>query len=230
MSAELSTTDLQMSATNEAVDFPYRAISRAAIVSVVFFVLALPGLIPTFAPMLVLTLIGIGCGLIGLRAIRRYPNEFSGRLLAKFGIIANTTLLVAGVAMHTYIYLTEVPEGYARIPFYELQQPDGGPDVPTQYAVDIDGEQVFIKGYIHPSSGSGLLRQFILVPDLGTCCFGGQPKSSDMIEVTLTGGKSVKAGLTKRKLAGKFAVNRIPAKLTDFDNNVLYRLRANHAK
>ena len=85
--------------------------------------------------------------------------------------------------MHTYIYLTEVPEGYTRVHFYELQQEAGGPDQPTEKAFEIDGQPIFLKGYIHPSSGSGLLKRFILVPDLGTCCFGGQPKSSDMIEV-----------------------------------------------
>ncbi len=218
--------ELQMTSSIDGGDFPYRALSRAAIASASFFVFALVGLIPTFWPMLILTLVGLIAGLVAYGAISRYPDEFSGKSLAQFGIVANGLLLVLGTSLHIYTYMTEVPDGYTRIPFYELQQPGVGPDIPTKLAMDIDGEKVFIKGYIHPSSGSGALRQFILVPDLGTCCFGGQPKSSDMIEVTVTGGKSVKAGLTKRKLAGKFMLNRAPQKLTDFDNSLFYRLKA----
>ena len=92
------------------------------------------------------------------------------------------------------------------------------------------GSPSFLKGYIHPSSGSGLLKQFILVPDLGTCCFGGQPKSSDMIEVTLGGGQTTKAGLTKKKLAGTFVLNQAPQKLSDFDNRVFYRMKVDQLR
>ncbi|TWU20467.1 hypothetical protein Pla52o_43450 [Novipirellula galeiformis] len=222
--------ELQMSSSSDAVDFPYRAVSRAAIASMIFFVLALPGLIPTFSPLLILTAVGVAAGIVGLRATKQFPDEFGGGALAKFGLIANAALLLCGVSLHVYIYLTEVPEGYTRVPFQELQQPQSVPDSPTRFAYDIDGEKVFIKGYIHPASGGGALRQFILVPDLGTCCFGGQPKSSDMIEVTVAHGKNVKAGLTKRKLAGKFQLNRAPQKLTDFDNNIFYRLKADQVR
>ncbi|QDT08093.1 DUF3299 domain-containing protein [Planctomycetes bacterium K23_9] len=223
--------ELQMSAAADEADFPYRAISRAAIASVVFTVFALPGLVPTFEPMLFLAVIAIVAALVAMRAVKRYPDEYSGRAIALFSLIASLAILVGGVSMHTYIYLTEVPDGYERVPFFELQQPsDAKIDAPTELAYDIDGKPVFIKGYIHPSSGGGVLRQFILVPDLGTCCFGGQPKSTDMIEVTLLGGKTVKAGLTRRKLAGKFQLNSAPQVVTDFDNNVFYRLRVDQIK
>ncbi len=225
MSAELS-----MSAPGDAVDFPYRAISRAAIVSVFVCAIALLGLIPTFAALLALTFPGMVAAWVGLRATSRYPDEFSGRSLAVVGLTANAVLLVGGIAGHAYIYITEVPEGYQRVSFYELQQDADLPDGPTQAALEINGEQVFLKGYIHPSSGGGMLRQFILVPDLGTCCFGGQPRSSDMIEVTLTGGQSVRAGLLKRKLAGTFIVNQLPQKVTDFENALFYRMRVDQIR
>ena len=222
--------ELQLSADSSAVDFPYRAISRGAIASVVFFVMALPGIMPTFAPMLALGIPGIIFAVFGLRGIRRYPDEFSGKGLAMFGLVACATLFVGGVAQHTYIYFTEVPDGYERVAFYKLQADENADDEPTPDALAIDGKPVFIKGYIHPSSGSGMLRQFILVPDLGTCCFGGQPRSSDMIEVALPAGNSVRAGMTKRKLAGTFKVNRIPQKKTDFDNVMFYKMKVDQYK
>jgi hypothetical protein len=219
-----------MSTTDEAVDFPYRAVSRAAIASLLFLVLAIPGLMQTFAPMLVLTLVGILAAVVGWRATTRYANEFSGKSIAIFGLVANSLLFVGGMVGHIYIYMTEVPEGYERVQFYELQQDPKLPDMPTEKSIAIDGADVFLKGYIHPSSGSGMLRQFIMVPDLGTCCFGGQPRSTDMIEVTLTGGQTIRAGMTKIKLAGKFTLNRAPQSVTDFENAVFYRMRVDQIR
>lgn len=221
---------IQMSTTDDAVDFPYRAVSRAAIASLIFAALALPGLLQTFAPMLVLTIVGILAGIVGWRATTRYENEFSGKSLAVAGITLNSLLLVGGLAGHIYTYMTEVPEGYERVQFYELQQDASLPDMPTEKSIAIDGANIFLKGYIHPSSGSGMLRQFIMVPDLGTCCFGGQPRSSDMMEVTLTNGQTIKAGMTKIKLAGKFTVNRAPQIVTDFENVVFYRMRVDQIR
>ena len=217
--------ELQMSATEGVVDFPYKAVSRGAIASVLMFLLALPGLIPTFSFALALTIPGLICGLVGWRAVRRYPAEYSGRLLAASGAVACAALLFVGLLTHIVIYFPEVPDGYSRIAFHELQAEEEAADRPTERALAIDGEPIFLKGYIHPSSGSGLLRQFILVPDLGTCCFGGQPRSSDMIEVTLPPGEAVKTGLTQRKLAGTFRVHRMPLKKSDFDNALFYRLK-----
>lgn len=222
--------DIQMSSTDIAQDFPYKAVSRGAVISAILFVVALLGLIPTFAFALVLAIPGIICGLVGWRAIVTYPDEFSGRTLALVGVAACSVLLVAGTAMHTYVYLTEVPEGYERVAFYKLQTDENQDDLPTELAMQIDGKSVFLKGYIHPSSGSGMLRQFVLVPDLGTCCFGGQPRSTDMIEVTLPPGDAVKASMAKRKLAGTFRLNRMPAKKTDFDNAMFYKMNVDEFK
>lgn len=206
------------------MDFPYRAISRGAIWSLVFFTLALVGLVPTFAPLLVLAIPGILFAAFGLRSIAHYPKEFSGRGLALFGLIGCSLLFVGGISQHTYIYLTEVPDGYERVQFYKLQTNIQEADAPTETALAIDGKPVFLKGYIHPSSGSGMLRQFILVPDLGTCCFGGQPRSTDMVEVKLPPGQTVRASVMQRKLAGKFRVHS-PKKKADFDNALFYKMQ-----
>lgn len=227
MSAEVQLTSYTATEPN---DFPYRAVSRSAVASVVMLPLALLGLIQTFAPLLVFAVFGLICAILALRSIARWPDEYSGRPLALIGAIFSGLLLVGGTAWHGYVYATEVPEGYERVSFYEFQQPQSAPDVPSARALEFDGKDIFIKGYIHPSSGSGLLRRFILVPDLGTCCFGGQPRSTDMIEVTLTKGQKVRSGLTKRKLAGKFTINPYAQKTPDFDNQIFYQLRVDEVR
>ena len=224
-------TPVESGLSSSEADFPYRALSRGAIVSLIFGTLSIFGLIPTFEFVLVLALLGLLAGVFGLRTVLNYPKEYSGKVLAYIGIGLSSLVLTVGLTTHTYIYLTEVPEGYERVQFFKLQQTNENlPDQPTDVAKSVDGTDIFIKGYIHPASGGGVLRQFILVPDLGTCCFGGQPRSSDMIEVTLKGGNTVKGGMTRRKLAGKFTVNSYPNKLTDFDKPVFYRLKADIAK
>ena len=222
--------DQKLSPTTDDVEFPYRALSSTAIASIIF--VALGGLAGYFFwPALGLSIIGLIAGWLSYRQIRRYPDEFEGLQMAIAGMTLNGLVILGCASMHTYIYVTEVPDGYTRLPFYELQQEASqSVDMPTQTAVEMNGKAVFLKGYIHPSSGSGVLKKFILVPDLGTCCFGGQPKSSDMVEVTLLGGQVTEAGLTKKKLAGEFSVNNAPRRVTDFDNNVFYRMKVDIIK
>jgi len=227
MSAEIQ---LSSYAATEPNDFPYRAVSRMAVASIVMLPIALLGLLQTFAPLLIFAVFGLICAVLALRSIARWPDEYSGRSLALTGAALSGLLLVSGSGWHAYVYATEVPEGYQRVLFYDFQQPQTAPDVPSERALAVDGEDIFIKGYIHPASGSGLLRRFILVPDLGTCCFGGQPRSTDMIEVTLTKGQKVRSGLTKRKLAGKFTINPYAQKTADFDNQIFYQLRVDQVR
>ena len=59
-----------------------------------------------------------------------------------------------------------------------------GPKKYTSYK-ELDGKKVFIKGYMYPSSQMTGIREFVLCRDNGTCCFGGQPRLTDMIRVKL---------------------------------------------
>src|SRR5687767_7050513 len=99
-------------------DFPYRFLSKGAVVSVLLGVLSLLGYL--FPGLLVLAAVGSLAGLVALSKIRQYPQEFSGKSLAVFGIILNLGILVSGGSWHAYEYATEVPEGFQRISFAEL--------------------------------------------------------------------------------------------------------------
>ncbi len=110
--------DLQMSSTADQVEFPYRAMSSTAIASLVFAVMAaLMGFF--FWPGLGMAVIGVSVGVMALSKINAYPDEFDGRNIAVAGILLNLAVLLGGASMHAYVYLTEVPEGYSRVQFYE---------------------------------------------------------------------------------------------------------------
>jgi hypothetical protein len=78
---------------------------------------------------------------------------------------------------------------------------------------------------MHPGVASmGKVNHFILVPDMGTCCFGGQPKPTDMIEVFIPEGKERVAYSPRRiKLAGTFLLADRPIQSLGL-NNVWYHM------
>ncbi len=182
----------------------YRALSKAAVVSAGFSIIGLLGFV--FVQLLLVAVIGFIFAFIGFVNLRRYRNELTGTKLALFGAVVSVVTLVFGTSMHAYIYATEVPEGYERISWYELRGEQSRPV--NSFAMQIKDKPIFIKGYVHPGvDGFGEVKNFVLVPDMKTCCFGGQPKPWDMIEVTLAENCSnIKYSRRKRGLWGVFRV------------------------
>jgi hypothetical protein len=208
---------------------PYRTISRSAVLSLVFSLLSAAGLL--FPLMLILAAGGLLFGVMAMISIRRYSDELSGVVPAGMGIALGAIMLIGGTSWHAFVYATEVPEGYQRISFYQLQPDDLHPELPVPpLALDLDGKQIFVKGYVHPGvSGQGPVKTFVLVPDMGTCCFGGQPKLNDMIEVTMRDPLRIRYTQTKRRLAGTLTVDTALKPVSGL-NGVYYQLDADYVK
>ena len=208
----------------EAAGFaPYRAVSTAAVASLVLGLASVVAL--ASVTFLTLAVIGLALGLIGWRSIARYPAELTGKPLAIIGVALCSVFLVAGTIKHTHEYATEVPEGYERISFRDLQ-PEKRSRVPIPpRALELDGKLIFVKGYLYPDGQQDNIQRFVLIPDLGTCCFGGQPKLTDMIEVTLDEPLRVSYSMRKRKFAGRLKVDP-RLKPVSGVNGVYYQLQA----
>jgi len=141
---------------------------------------------------------GIFFALRALGRIRQHPDHYTGRLVALVGLVLSIMFLVTGVGYGAYVYATEVPDGYTRISFTGMK-PDEieerGGDVVSKDILALDGQKVFIKGYIRPDSitvPNGIDR-FLLVRDNNQCCFGDLSKIKyyDQIDVKLTGSERV---------------------------------------
>lgn len=225
MSAE---ADLQAVQDAEDLYRPYRALSKAAVSS---FILGLLGLTALMTPLLiVLPLVGIGLGVAALRSIRAYPDELSGRGLAWTAIVLNGLMAFVATGVHAMIYATEVPPGCIRTSFAELQPSKQTPDSPVPpRAKELDGKRVFIKGYVYPDGQQYNIKRFVMVPDMGTCCFGGQPKLTDMVEVTLQDPLRVEFARRKRKLAGVFRVDEQLKPVSGL-GGVYYQLDADYVR
>ena len=220
--------DSLASTTSDSELEVYQSVSQAAVASLVLAVFGLTGFI--FVPMVVLPIAGFIFAWLAFRAFRKFPGEYLGRPLAIAGGTLCGLTLIAAPTWHTYVYLTEVPEGYTRVDFGSFLSNPGRPDEPTQAAIDLDGQQIFIKGYIHPTSMDSLqAKRFVIVPDLGTCCFGNQPPLTHMIEVALTGDQYATKSYRRQRLAGTLRVNQ-SLKPIEGLTGVFYQLKADVLK
>ncbi|MEM7478607.1 MAG: DUF4190 domain-containing protein [Planctomycetota bacterium] len=205
----------------------YQSVSRSAIASLLLGFCGLGAFFLSF--LVVLPVLGVVFGIIAIRSIRRFPDELQGHQFAVAGSILCLAAVVLAPTYHAYVYFTEVPDGYERLDFALLKASDSS-DFPPAEALDFNGKQVFIKGYIHPTSmDNAMSKNFVLVPDLGTCCFGGQPPLTHMIEVKLTGDQYARKSYRKQRLAGTLKVtpNKKPV---DGLDGVFYQLKADILK
>ncbi|WP_406699540.1 DUF3299 domain-containing protein [Singulisphaera sp. Ch08] len=206
----------------------YRPISPAAAVSVVTGLLALLSAALVYdlgvATFIFASVVGLMTGARGLSAVRRY--DMAGRGAAKSGLALSVLALATGGGILLYQALNEVPEGCLPIT-YEALQSKGGEIIPAS-AKELDGKKVYIKGYMYPSDQTTGIKEFVLCRDNGTCCFGGQPKLTDMIQVKLKEPLALDYHTGLRYIAGNFKVeqNQAPGSL----GTVLYHLDADYAK
>jgi len=190
-------SDFQSSSLNDAhSNDEFKAVSKAAVACLVFAILSASAFMSQL--FVILPIIGIGCGVAALAGIKRYPDELVGRIPARIGVLVCAVLLIGSVAYHSYVYATEVPPDHRRIsnlPYSEKAQ-------------ELDGQKVFIKGYVRPPSGKKRrLKNFIMVGDFGDCCFGGNPKITEVIAVKISSDDTVDYSYGLRRIGGTFRLN-----------------------
>lgn len=213
-----------------ANEFEYRSISKAAIACIVF---AFLGLLTAFiAPhFVVIPLISLVFGVVALFNFRWFPTELMGKPVAIVGLVLSSLCFVGSTAYHSYIYATEVPEGYSRVSFGELRPNSRTPIPFAERAEELDGQKVFIKGYVRPSTKRRKLKEFILVGDFGSCCFGGSPKITDVVAVNIIVDQTVDYGYTLRRITGTFRLNKQTKQTKEEDiPQIFYEIEADRVK
>lgn len=181
----------------------YRIRSKAATLSVVFGVMAMAGFL--FTIFMLLAPLAMVLGWYGLQVIRRYPHEYMGKGFALFGLSLGSLSLFGGSIFHTTIYLTEVREGYERITYYNDLK--NKVDLPTERAQALDGQKVFLKGYVRSGLRRKGMTECLFVGDFGDCCFGGSPNLTEVVYIKLPEGKTTQFDYMLRRVHGTFRVN-----------------------
>lgn len=205
----------------------YRTVSAAAVVSCGLAVLSIVALLPDFWTLKIIPALGVVVGVVGLVKITRNPQELSGKRAAVIGAVASAVLLVAGSAFSWYSYVSELPDGYTRISYETLKPSSDSPDAASQAAAALNGQRVFLKGYMFPTAHEKVTK-FVLCRDNGDCCFGGQPPKSDMVFVELQEPLQAEFSTKLRRVAGTLRIAGM--KMSEFNNDILYRLEADYIR
>ncbi len=210
------------SAADTPAPFQYQALSSAAVSALATSVLSCLALLDWWLGLI--PVVSITLAIYALRLIRARSGELTGGGLAKVAIMLSIFFLAVGWSRLGYIYATEVPDGYRRIG-YAVLQPQvevSGQTIPPA-ALALDGQKVFIKGYVYPGAQTKAIRRFLLVRDQGSCCFGGNPKLTERIQVSLSDprGMAYTAGICK--VAGLFRVEVNPSAV-DGPGGIIYHL------
>ena len=205
----------------------YKTLSSAAVASLVVGILSLLAFLhPWFVA---IPMVGVVLAVVAIRGIKANSEEFTGLPIAKAGLLLSLLFGVAGPSYQAVVYATEVPEGALRISYAQLQ-PDE--EVPGQLippsALELNDQQVFIKGYIYPDKQQHGIAQFVLCRDQGDCCFGGNPKVTDRIKVVLPRELAVSYSQRQFKVAGKFRVE--PTQTAEGLGTVFYHLDADYIR
>lgn len=179
----------------EGQEFQYRPIPILVPISMGFVFLSLVAAM--MAELIVVPIVGATLGWLAWREIRKSNGGLSGRGMAIASTFSQIVLAVGFAAMHTYSFATEVPPGFERVNFTSDISKKGfasqagvigiHPDV--QKLVD---QKIMVKGYMYPFRTMDGLKSFLLCRDSGDCCFGGQPKATDMILVRMKGDHTVR--------------------------------------
>jgi hypothetical protein len=199
----------------------YRAVSGVAIAA------AILGLASPLAFLdwwlAVVPTLGIVLATVALRDIARRPMELTGRPLALVATAFSAAMLVAGLLSLWRTYVAELPPGFERLNYAMLQPlPGDPPDAVPDSATALDGRDVLLKGYMYPGKQQHGIRQFLLVRDQGDCCFGGNPKITDRVLVSLSDPTGIDFSPRLTKIAGRFHVRRMGT--SALDGGVLYHL------
>lgn len=158
---------------------------------------------------LILPILGLLLGAACLWQIRRSEGLLGGTGLTIIGIAFSALFLIGGGSLHAYAYATECPPGFERVNFTSDIAAKGFVSENGEFQIHpdvkkLDEQPVFVKGYMYPTRQTEGIQSFVLCRDSGQCCFGGQPKLTDMILVEMPEDRAVNYLVGLVAIAGTF--------------------------
>lgn len=199
----------------------YRALAGVAIAAAALALLSPLAFIDWW--LAVVPILGIVLGSVALRDIARRPTALTGRPLAIVAMLVSAAMLAGGLCRLALVYAAELPTGFERLSYAELQPLPGDPaDAVPETALAANGRDVLLKGYMYPGKQTQGIRQFLLVRDQGDCCFGGNPKITDRVLVHIADPAGIEFSPRLKKIAGRFHVR--PVGTDALAGGVLYHL------
>lgn len=186
----------------------YRQVNPLAVTSVVLGALSIISMLNWFFGLVPLA--GIVFALVALRQIRRRPGDMTGRGFAIAGLVLSVVLGIGGLGYETLVAMHQVPAGYTELTFVDFQPDPANPnEVIPEKILALDGEFIFLRGFMYPGRRTTGIGQFLLVPTLGHCQFCRRDlKATEMIQVTTTGDVLADYTIHRIGVGGKLHIDR----------------------
>jgi hypothetical protein len=202
----------------------YRALHPLAVVSTVVAGLSIITMLHW--ALAVVPLAGIILGWAAWRQIREAPDEWTGLRLAQIGMIGSAAMWVGCYIILFCATVSEVPPGYQRLSYDDLQPDPSRPTEPIpQTARDLNDAKVFVQGYMQSRRQLTGIKEFILQPASGECAFCiPSPKLTEKIRVILQGDLETVSTNHLISVAGRFRID-----LND-PSGIPYAIEANYLK
>lgn len=221
---------------DDPTSFDYTPVPAIAPVSLVLGLIGLIGLVTLFG--IAIALIALLVSMAAWRTIAVSEGQYGGKSLAMIGLVLALVGFAGGIFTQVQAYRTEMPDGFARISFnYDISKPGleyvRGPQgqpmaMPPEMVESLDGQQVFVKGFMYPEQQQVGLKKFLLVKDSGDCCFGGQPAVQDMIGVKFDPTTDLSADFYNQKLVSVAGTFRIRRDIAGGSLEPIYEIEASH--
>lgn len=139
---------------------------------------------------IIIAAIGVILGTIAMIGVAKNRDSVGGFKMTVAGLASSLICVVAGAAILAHDYQMEVPEGYRRVDFtHDISQKGFEADGLHPDVAALDGQRIFLKGFMYPTRQTKGITEFVMAKDNGQCCFGGEPKPTDMIYIKLKNSK-----------------------------------------
>jgi hypothetical protein len=156
--------------------------------------------------LLVISLIGILLGVAGLINLSRIEGSKVGVYLSCTGI--GLSILLGGglYAYSVYRYYHMTPPGYISVGYETLESDDPNAPFPKA-AYELEGERIFLRGYMYPSRQQTGLKTFLMSRDNGVCQYClPNPKITDQVFIELAGEREAVYTTRLIGVGGKFSM------------------------
>jgi hypothetical protein len=185
----------------------YRALNPLAVTSVVLGALSV--VTALHWALAVVPAAGIIVGWRAWKQITRAPEEWTGLTLTRVGIGLSVVFWLFGYGWLILARASEVPFGYQRVSYEDLQPDPTKPTEPVpQSALDMQDRKVYLEGYMQSRRTLTGIKEFVLQPANGECPFCiPNPKPTEKIRVSLQGDLEATYTTHLVRVAGRFRVD-----------------------
>ncbi|MCL2346939.1 MAG: hypothetical protein FWC50_01630 [Planctomycetaceae bacterium] len=184
----------------------YRAIGSLSVTAFVFGILSFLAFFSWL--LLIFPLLGLIFGGRALQKIIAAPNVMGGLSLTIAGMLLSLFFGGMSLLWHYWSYYNVIPTGYTAVEFTDFAAGRERGTIPEDILA-LDGQRVFVTGYMFPTKKQSGFSEFALVRTLNPSTYASAtPYPTDMILVRLGRDQTTSYRTSPLRVGGILHVNR----------------------